>query len=84
MLDLESEKEFSKWFLEVGDGLSGDIISLPSACYPKKQNPVKHLYNDLNFKAVAVEQLKGRAILTVTNDLSIELNNTVLNLIPGS
>ncbi|GBM24917.1 hypothetical protein AVEN_23450-1 [Araneus ventricosus] len=75
---LESEKEFSKWLLEVGDGLS---VKLPSVCYPKEDS-VKQLYNDLNCKVVTSEQLKGRAILTVTNDLSIELNNAVLNLIP--
>ncbi|GBM13631.1 hypothetical protein AVEN_229598-1 [Araneus ventricosus] len=80
---LESEKEFSKWLLEVGDGLSEDTIKLPSVCYPKEQDPVKQLYNDLNFKAVTAEQLKGRAMLTVANDLSIYLNNAVLNLIPG-
>ncbi|GBN39618.1 hypothetical protein AVEN_37157-1 [Araneus ventricosus] len=37
----------------------------------------------MNFKAVTAEQLKRRAILTVNNDLSIELNNAELNLIPG-
>ncbi|GBO38989.1 hypothetical protein AVEN_261849-1 [Araneus ventricosus] len=54
-----------------------------NVCYPKEQDPVKQLYNDLKFKAVTAEQLKGRAILIVTNDLSIELNNAVLNLTPG-
>ncbi|GBM37876.1 hypothetical protein AVEN_193393-1 [Araneus ventricosus] len=83
MRALESEKEFSKWLLEVGDGLSGDTIKLPSVCYPKEQDPVKQFYNDLNLKAVTTEQLKGRTILTVTNDVSIELNNVVLNFIPG-
>ncbi|GBL86287.1 hypothetical protein AVEN_132010-1 [Araneus ventricosus] len=56
---------------------------IPSVCYPKEKDPVKQLYNDLNFKAVTTEQLKGRDMLTVTNDLFIELNNAVLNLIPG-
>ncbi|GBO12074.1 hypothetical protein AVEN_21687-1 [Araneus ventricosus] len=83
MRALGSENEFSKWLLEVGDGLSADTIKLPSVCHPKEQDPVKQLYNDLNFKAVTAEQLKGRAILTVTNDLFIELNNAVLNLITG-
>ncbi|GBL72556.1 hypothetical protein AVEN_127829-1 [Araneus ventricosus] len=83
MQAMESEKEFPKWLLGVCDGLSGDTIKLPSVCYPKEQDPVKQLYNDLNFKAVTAEQLKGRSILTVTNDVSIELNNAVLNLIPG-
>ncbi|GBM66546.1 hypothetical protein AVEN_251967-1 [Araneus ventricosus] len=83
MRALESEKEFSKWILEVGIGLSGDTIKLPSECYPKEQDPVKQLYNDVNFKAVTAEKLKGRDILTVTNDLSIEQNNAVLNSIHG-
>ncbi|GBM67839.1 hypothetical protein AVEN_146987-1 [Araneus ventricosus] len=84
MRDLESDKEFSKWRLVVGDGLSLDTIKLPSICYPKEQHPVKQLYNDLNFKAITAEQLKGRALLTVTKHLPIELNNAVLNVIPGS
>ncbi|GBN38469.1 hypothetical protein AVEN_85686-1 [Araneus ventricosus] len=82
MRALGSENEFSKWLLEVGDGLSEDTIKLPSVCHPKEQNPVKQPYNDLNFKAVTAEQLKGR-ILTVTNDLFIEIHNVVLNLITG-
>ncbi|GBM64071.1 hypothetical protein AVEN_98113-1 [Araneus ventricosus] len=81
---LESDKEFSKWPLVVGDGLSLDAIKFPSMCYPKEQHPVKQLYSDLNFKAVAAEQLKGRALLTVTKHLSIDLSNAVLNVIPGS
>ncbi|GBO21876.1 hypothetical protein AVEN_60834-1 [Araneus ventricosus] len=37
MRALESEKEFSKWLFEVGDGLSGNTIKLPSVCYPKNK-----------------------------------------------
>ncbi|GBM31828.1 hypothetical protein AVEN_56927-2-1, partial [Araneus ventricosus] len=65
---------------EFVDGLS---VTLPSVFYPEEEDPVKQLYNDLNFKVVTAEQLKGRAILTVTTDLSIDRNNFVLNLIPG-
>jgi hypothetical protein len=59
---IESEKEFSDWLLEVGDGRSGANISLPLSCFPNTQDPVEQLYFDI-VNTVAAQQLKRRAML---------------------
>ncbi|GBM25346.1 hypothetical protein AVEN_12290-1 [Araneus ventricosus] len=56
---------------------------LPDICYPSEQNPVKQLYGDLNLSTIMPEELKGRAILAVTNDASIDINNQALACLPG-
>ena len=42
---LESEKEFSKWLLDVGNAKVGDV-NLSEICYPETQDPIAQLYND--------------------------------------
>ncbi|GBM82795.1 hypothetical protein AVEN_139442-1 [Araneus ventricosus] len=83
MRALEVERKFSNWLLEIGEGKSGDNIMLPDICYPSEQNPVQQLYGDLNLSTIMPEELKGRAILAVTNDASIDINNQVLACLPG-
>ncbi|GBL80201.1 hypothetical protein AVEN_29175-1 [Araneus ventricosus] len=80
----DSEKEFASWLLHVGEGESGEKIQLPPFCYPEIQDPVQQLFSDIDFKTVTPEELKGRAILTVTNDLSMQINNRVLECMPGN
>ncbi|GBL97643.1 hypothetical protein AVEN_210843-1 [Araneus ventricosus] len=80
---LETERKFSNWLLEIGEGKSGDNIMLPDIFYPSEQTPVKQLYGDLNLSTIMPEELKGRAILAVTNDASININNHVLICLPG-
>ena len=80
----ENERDFANWLLQVGEGRTGETIQLPSFCYPSIQDPVQQLFSDIDFKTVTPHQLKVRAILTVTNDLSMELNNRVLQHMPGS
>jgi hypothetical protein len=72
MRTIESEKEFSDWLLEVGNGRSGATISLPLSCFSDTQDPVEQLYGDINFNTVTAQQLKGRAI-----EDSLGLNNKV-------
>ncbi len=48
----------------------------------EKKFPVQQLFSDIDFRTVTPEVLKGRAILTVTNDLSME--NRVLECMPES
>ncbi|GBN61688.1 hypothetical protein AVEN_217224-1 [Araneus ventricosus] len=79
----ETERKFSNWLLEIGEGKSGDNVMLPDIYYPSEQNPIKQLYGDLNLSTVMPEELKGRAILAVTNDASIDINNQVLVCLPG-
>jgi hypothetical protein len=78
-----SEKEFSDWLLELGDGRSGANISLPASCFSNTQNLVEHLYGDITFNTVTPQQVKDRAILDVKNEDSLELNNKVLDHISG-
>ncbi|GBN54970.1 hypothetical protein AVEN_216338-1 [Araneus ventricosus] len=84
MRAFDSEKEFLSWLLHVDEGESGEKIQLPPFCYPEIQDPVQQLFSDIDFKTVTPEELKGRAILTVTNDLSMQINNRVLECIPGN
>ncbi|XP_042905360.1 ATP-dependent DNA helicase pif1-like [Parasteatoda tepidariorum] len=83
MRALSTEKAFAEWLLDVGNCKDGEMIKLPDICYPSNQDPIKQLYSDVDFNTVTPGQLKGRAILTVTNDLSIVFNNDVLELLPG-
>ncbi|GBM58424.1 hypothetical protein AVEN_63782-1 [Araneus ventricosus] len=84
MRAFDSEKEFASWLMHVGEGESGEKIQLPPFCYPEIQDPVQQLFSDIDFKTVTPEELKGRAILTVTNDLSMQINNRVLKCMPGN
>ncbi|GBN11575.1 hypothetical protein AVEN_246268-1 [Araneus ventricosus] len=84
MRAVDSEKEFASWLLHVGEGESGEKIQLPPFCYPEIQDSVQQLFSDIDFKTVTPEELKGRAILTVTNDLSMQINNRVLECMPGN
>ena len=83
MRDLESEKEFSKWLLDIGNAKVGDVMILPEICYPEFQNPIAQLCNDIDFRDVTFKQLKAREILAVANDISLALNNQLLTVLPG-
>ncbi|GBO36431.1 hypothetical protein AVEN_183463-1 [Araneus ventricosus] len=78
MRALETKRKFSNWLLDISEGKSGDNVMLPDICYTSEQNPVKQLLDDLNLSTIMPEELKGRAILVVTNDASIGINNEVL------
>jgi hypothetical protein len=56
---------------------------LPPSCFSNTQDPVEQLYGDINFNTVTAQQLKGGEMLSVTNEDSLELNNKVLDLMPG-
>ena len=40
MRALESEKEFSKWLLDIGNAKEGDVVNLPEICYREVQDPI--------------------------------------------
>ncbi|GBN84924.1 hypothetical protein AVEN_61190-1 [Araneus ventricosus] len=84
MRAFDSEKKFLSWLLHDGEGESGEKIQLLQFCYPEIQDPAQQLFSDIDFKTVTPEEFKGRAILTVTNDLSIQINNRVLECMPGN
>ena len=83
MRALESEKEFSKWLLDIGNAKEGDVLNLPEIWYHEVQDPIAQHSNDLDFRDVPSKQLKDKAILAVTNDISLAFNNQVLNILPG-
>ncbi|GBO03347.1 hypothetical protein AVEN_171030-1 [Araneus ventricosus] len=67
--------------------LGGDfrqVLPLPLQCYPSIQDPIHQLYSDIDFSSVTPQELKGRAILTVNNERSMEINNKVLEFMPGN
>jgi ATP-dependent DNA helicase PIF1 len=54
---------------------------LPPSCFSNTQDPVEQPYGDINFNTVTAQQLKGRAMLSVTNEDYLELN--VSDRMPG-
>ncbi|GBM59178.1 hypothetical protein AVEN_21039-1 [Araneus ventricosus] len=84
MRALESERDFGAWLLDIGEKKSGSTIQLPLQCYPSIQDPVHQLYSDIDFSSVTPQELKGRAILTVNNERSMEINNKVLEFMTGN
>ncbi|XP_011678644.2 ATP-dependent DNA helicase PIF1-like [Strongylocentrotus purpuratus] len=79
----ESEKQFAKWLLEVGEGtydagtdaLPGDSIVLPSSVITK--DIVKDMYDDNDNNNVEKE-----AILTPKNDATFIINQQILQKLP--
>jgi hypothetical protein len=85
MQTTESEKEFSGWLLEAGDGRSGATVSLPPSSFPNTQDPVEQLYGDITSTlqhCYSSATQRQRAMLSVTNEDSLELNNKVLDHMP--
>ncbi|GBM87158.1 hypothetical protein AVEN_150840-1 [Araneus ventricosus] len=72
MRALESERDFDAWLLDIGEKKSGSMIQLPLQCYPSIQDPIHQLYSDIDFSSVTLQELKGRAILTVNNERSMK------------
>ncbi|XP_010479356.2 PREDICTED: uncharacterized protein LOC104758217 [Camelina sativa] len=92
--EIKSIKEFSEWILKLGDGklsqpnngeavidIPGDmllmdnldpIVSITNAIYPSLLQNLK----DVNF-------FKGRAILCPTNEVVQEINNHIMDILPG-
>ncbi|GBM36920.1 hypothetical protein AVEN_14901-1 [Araneus ventricosus] len=81
---LNQEWDFGAWLLDIGEKKSGSTIQLPLQCYPSIQDPIHQLYSDIDFSSVIPQELKGRAILTVNNERSMEINNKVLKSMPGN
>ncbi|GBM42796.1 hypothetical protein AVEN_265603-1, partial [Araneus ventricosus] len=84
MRALESERDFGAWLLDIGEKKSASTIQLPLQCYISVQDPIHQLYSDIDFSSVTPQELKGRAILNVNNERSMEINNKVLKFMPGN
>ncbi|GBL71959.1 hypothetical protein AVEN_78790-1 [Araneus ventricosus] len=84
MRALESERDFGAWLLDNGEKKSGSTIQLPLQYYPSIQDPIHQLYSDIDFSSVTPQELKDQALLTVNNERSMEINNKVLEFMPGN
>ncbi|XP_060972332.1 uncharacterized protein LOC133038257 [Cannabis sativa] len=84
---------FDKWMFQIGDGslyddIDRELIKLPSdICKNSSQDPVKSIVEAIypsllqNYNDPAY--LKERAILTPKNEMVHELNEIIMNIIPG-
>ncbi|GBN63092.1 hypothetical protein AVEN_138094-1 [Araneus ventricosus] len=84
MRAIESERDFCAWLLDNGEKKSDSTIHLPLQCYPSIQDPIHQLNSDIDFSSVTPQELKDRAVLTVNNERSMEINNKVLEFMPGN
>lgn len=55
---------------------------MPPSRFTNTQDHVEQLYGVIKFNTVSAQQLKGRAMLNVTNEDSLELKNKVLDHMP--
>jgi hypothetical protein len=92
--DVEELKEFSEWVLGIGDGTVGDVrddginIQIPEdLLIPSSSDPIASIvdciYPSILQNMHDPEFFKDRAILTAKNVIVDEINNYVLNMIPG-
>ncbi|XP_074356545.1 uncharacterized protein LOC141696285 [Apium graveolens] len=93
--EIEAEKisSFDRWLLQIGDGSlyenpAHELIKIPpELCSPTTENPLEgivgEVYSSLleNYKDIAY--IKERAILTPKNETVHELNDFLMNMIPG-
>ncbi|GBL82454.1 hypothetical protein AVEN_252587-1 [Araneus ventricosus] len=84
MRALESERDFGAWLLDIGEKKSGSTIQLPLQCNSSIQDPIHQLYSGIDFSSVTPQELKDQALLTVNNERSMEINNKVLEFMPGN
>ncbi|KAH9691884.1 ATP-dependent DNA helicase [Citrus sinensis] len=84
---------FDKWLLQIGDGLlyddiDRDLVKLPSdICKKPSENLMKsivdNIYPSIQHNYSDPAYLKERAILTPKNEMVHELNEMIMNIIPG-
>lgn len=92
-------KEFSEWQLKIGDGKvrhegpneshSDVLFTVPDPfVLHSSDNPLQALvdkiYPDFEHNIASAEWLRSRAILTPTNVVVDDINNTILDKIPGA
>ncbi|XP_023312434.1 uncharacterized protein LOC108916109, partial [Anoplophora glabripennis] len=83
----EENEEFSRWLLDLGNGILeplrrtpyGNIIQIPHECYVNRiEDIIEFCFDDVD---PTVATLK--AILVPTNNSSHSINQTILNKLPG-
>ncbi|KEH36616.1 PIF1-like helicase [Medicago truncatula] len=92
--DIEERKLFSDWVLRVGDGTIGEVndvdisVVIPSdLLIPSSGNPIAYIvdstYPNLLGNIGKAEYFQSRAILAPKNTIVEQVNDYVLDLIPG-
>ena len=87
-------KSFSQWLIDVGDGKlsKGDdgcyeIETPPDILITSFTDPIEaivnHTYPDIQKKYKDEEFLNSRVILAATNEVVDQINDYILNIIPG-
>ncbi|XP_035835338.1 uncharacterized protein LOC110865421 isoform X3 [Helianthus annuus] len=94
----QASAEFASWLLSIGDGLTGEldtedplntrIVHIPSRFLitPTEdalQSLIRFVYNDSILANPCAENLSNRAIVCPKNDTADQINNIILNMIPG-
>ncbi|KAH9698190.1 ATP-dependent DNA helicase [Citrus sinensis] len=84
---------FDKWLLQIGDGslyddIDRDLVKLPyDICKKPSENPMKSIvdtiYPSIQHNYSDPTYLKERAILMPKNEMVHELNEMIMNIIPG-
>ncbi|KAH9668825.1 ATP-dependent DNA helicase [Citrus sinensis] len=84
---------FDKWLLQIGDGslyddIDRDLVKLPSdICKKPSENLMKsivdNIYPSIQHNYSDPAYLKERAILNPKNEMVHELNDMIMNIIPG-
>jgi hypothetical protein len=78
----DNNHDFSNWLLEVGEGECGESVPIPGYMRCNKEELIDRVFGDfLNGNQQECE-VGNRAILCVTNDDALALNNELLHMMP--
>ncbi|XP_057305225.1 ATP-dependent DNA helicase PIF1-like [Hydractinia symbiolongicarpus] len=85
----QNQQIFANWLLQLGDGILPtkatapftNSIEIPETCIIREQNDQSHV--DAVFGDGNLADFASRIILTPTNDVALDINNKILNKIPG-
>jgi hypothetical protein len=78
----ENNGDFSKWLLDIGEGKSGESVQIPNYMRCNKEQLIDRVFGDF-FNGNQQEcEVGNRAILCMTNDDALSLNNELLQMMP--
>jgi hypothetical protein len=80
---MNSSETFSNWLLDVGNGISGNIITLPSQTVVKTESELIHSVFGDHLGPNSSNQILRRCILCVTNVTALRLNETIVSQFSG-
>ncbi|XP_057299453.1 uncharacterized protein LOC130630072 [Hydractinia symbiolongicarpus] len=85
----QNQHIFSNWLLQLGNGTLPakesepfrNSIEIPDTCIIREQDDQSHI--DVVFGDENIDDFASRVILTPTNDVALDINNKILDKIPG-